>query len=160
MKGANKREVQSIYTKVNKHIKKGGESWDWSNWVWTIDYGLFWLYIYIYEQFSLFDNTNVSHWFHDFLKKYFFIQKSSFLINNLFGNVFQTLSVTGLITLPEVDLGGGAGGARATLPPPPPHPYFLQSHTFSKTCLTCLTPNHLLIDRQLLYFSNTTSITL
>ena len=30
------------------------------NWLWTIDYGLFWLYIHIHEQFSSFDtNTNV-----------------------------------------------------------------------------------------------------
>ena len=30
------------------------------NWLWTIDYGLFWLYIYIHKQFSLFDtNTYV-----------------------------------------------------------------------------------------------------
>ena len=30
------------------------------NWPWTFDYGLFWLYIYIHEQFSLFDtNANV-----------------------------------------------------------------------------------------------------
>ena len=29
------------------------------NWLWTIDYRLFWSYIYINEQFSLFDtNTN------------------------------------------------------------------------------------------------------
>ena len=92
---------------------------------------MFWLYIYICEQFSLFDtNTNVLtglmislflaapaprvwrawdlmgtsvrnglRFFLLFGKKYFFIQKSSFLISNLFGNVFQTLRVTGLITL-------------------------------------------------------------
>ena len=30
------------------------------NWLWTIDYRLFWSYIYINEQLSLFDtNTNV-----------------------------------------------------------------------------------------------------
>ena len=84
--------------------------------------------IYIPEQFSLFDtNTDVLtglvislflaapaprvrdlmgasvrnglRFFLLFGKMYFFIQKSSFFINNLFRNVFQTLRVTGLITL-------------------------------------------------------------
>ena len=31
------------------------------------------------------------------------------------------------------------------------------TYVYSNTIKTCLTPNHLLFDRQLLYFSNTTS---
>ena len=121
------------------------------------------MYIYIYEQFSLFDNTNVSHWFHDFLKKHFFIQKSSFLINNLFGNVFQTLSVTGLITLTEVDL--GCGNCFEELQTELFEVELIENnaqltYVCPNTIETCLTPNHLLVDRQLLYFSSTTSITL
>ena len=128
-KETNKGNVEGIHVKVTKHIRKGGESWSWSeltlnNWLWVVL-----LYIYIREQFSSFDtNTNVLtglmislflpapaprvrrswdlmgtsvrnglRFFLLFGKKYFFIQKSSFIVNNFFGNVFQTLRVTGLI---------------------------------------------------------------
>ena len=88
------------------------------NWLWTIDYGLLWLYIYIHVQFSLFDTSvligfmislflatlpprvqrawnlmgtsvrNGLRFFLLFAKKYCFKLKLSFLINELFRNVF------------------------------------------------------------------------
>ena len=45
---------------------------------------------------------SVRNWLRFFLlfgKEYYFIEKLSFLINNLFGNVFQTSGVKSLITL-------------------------------------------------------------
>ena len=112
-------------------IKKVAKAEVILNWLWTIDYGLFWLYIHIHKRFSLFNtNTNVLtgfmislflaapvpkvrrawnlmwtsvrngiRFFLLFGKQNYFIQKLSFLINTLFGNVSQTSRVIGLITL-------------------------------------------------------------
>ena len=60
----NTGDVESICARVTKPASKKVASAEVDlNWLWTVDYGwLFWLYIYIYihEQFSLFDtNTNV-----------------------------------------------------------------------------------------------------
>ena len=90
------------------------------NCLWTIDYELFWLYIYIHGRFKLFHinvvtgftillflvapaptverawnlmKTSVQNGLRFFLllvKKYYFKQKLSFLINNFFGNIFLT----------------------------------------------------------------------
>ena len=95
---------------------------------WT-DYGLFWLYIYIHEQFSLVylmpvPMISLFSWLQHLLqvrrawnlmgisvrpfakvlsfvweKLLFYREVTCFLINNLFGKVFQTSRVIGLITL-------------------------------------------------------------
>ena len=117
-KETNQGDVESICARATKHAsKKVVEAEVNLNWLWTIDYGLFWLYIHIRRRFSLFD-TNVLTGFMIFLflaapvprlwrawnlmgtsvrsglrffllfgKKYYVIQKLRFLINNLFGNV-------------------------------------------------------------------------
>ena len=98
------------------------------NWLWTIDYGLFWLYIYIYGRYSLYDTninvltnltislflaasastvrrarnligTSVRNGLRLFLlfgKKHCFIQKLSFLVNNLFGKKFSNFKTNSL----------------------------------------------------------------
>ena len=56
-----KGDAESICARVTKHVSKKVTKAEVNlNWLWTIDYGLFWLYIYLYihGQFSLFD-TNV-----------------------------------------------------------------------------------------------------
>ena len=60
-KETNKGDIESICARVTKSASKKVANADVDlNWLWTIDYGLFWPYIYIHEQFSLFDtNTNV-----------------------------------------------------------------------------------------------------
>ena len=60
-KETNKGDVESICARVTKPAsKKVANAEVELNWLWTIDYGLFWLFIFIHEQFSLFDtNTNV-----------------------------------------------------------------------------------------------------
>ena len=60
-KERNKRDVESICARVTKpESKKVANAEVDQNWLWTVDYRLFWLYIYIHEKFSLFDtNTNV-----------------------------------------------------------------------------------------------------
>ena len=60
-KETNKGDVESICTRVTKPASKKVANAEVDlNSLWTIDYGLFWLYIYIHEQFSLFDtSTNV-----------------------------------------------------------------------------------------------------
>ena len=60
-KEANTGDVESICARVSKPVSKKVANAEVDlNWLWTIDYGLFWLYIYIHEQFSLFDTiTNV-----------------------------------------------------------------------------------------------------
>ena len=121
---------QSICARVTKHpSKKVVKAKVNLNWLWTIDYQLFWLYSYIHKWFNLFD-TNVQtgfiislflaapaprvrkvwdlmgtsvrdglRFFLLFGKKYYFIKKLSFLINIFFGNVFLTSEVIGFITL-------------------------------------------------------------
>ena len=60
-KETNKGDVESICARVTKPASKKVANAEVDlNWLWTIDYGLFWLYIYIDKQFSLFDtNTYV-----------------------------------------------------------------------------------------------------
>ena len=60
-KETNKRGLEIICARVTKPASKKMANAEVDlNSLWTIDYGLFWLYIYIHEQFSLFDNsTNV-----------------------------------------------------------------------------------------------------
>ena len=60
-KKTNKGDVESVCARVTKSpSKKVANAEVDLNWLWTIDYGLFWPYIYIHEKFSLFDtNTNV-----------------------------------------------------------------------------------------------------
>ena len=105
------------------------------NWLWTIAYGLFWLYIYIHEQFiaylilipmfwlvswflycstcsksvrSMKPNGNISMEWAKVLsfvwEKVLFYREVKFLIDNLFGNFFQTSRVIGLTTLLYVKL--------------------------------------------------------
>ena len=61
MKETNTGDIESICARVTKPASKKVASAEVNlNWLWTVDYGLFWLDIYIHEQFSLFDtNTNV-----------------------------------------------------------------------------------------------------
>ena len=61
MKETNTGDIESICARVTKPVSKKVASAEVDlNWLWTVDYGLFWLDIYIHEQFSLFDtNTNV-----------------------------------------------------------------------------------------------------
>ena len=86
---------------------------------WTIDYGLLWLYVYIHRRFSLFfisfltgfmicsiscstcsSSTKWAKVPYFVWEKFYFIQKLKFLYyNNLFGNVFETSGVIGLIML-------------------------------------------------------------
>ena len=56
-----KGDVETICARVTKPAsKKVAKAEVDLNSLWTIDYELFWLYIYIHEQFSLFDtSTNV-----------------------------------------------------------------------------------------------------
>ena len=57
-KETNKGDVESICARVIKHASKQVAKAEVDlNWLWTTDYGLFWLYIYIHEQFSLFDTN-------------------------------------------------------------------------------------------------------
>ena len=60
-KETNKGDVESICARVAKPASKKVTNTEVDlNWLWTIDYGLFWMHIYIHEQFKLFDtNTNV-----------------------------------------------------------------------------------------------------
>ena len=60
-KETNKGDVEIICARVTKPASKKVANAEVDlNWLWTIDYGLFWLYIYIHKQFSLFDtNTYV-----------------------------------------------------------------------------------------------------
>ena len=61
-------DVESIRAKVTKHIKKGGESWSWSeltmnNWLCLS------LILYLYRRKikPIWYQYQCSHWFHDFL---------------------------------------------------------------------------------------------
>ena len=55
-KETNKGEIESICARVNKHAsEKAAKANINLNWLWTIDFGLFWLYIYIHGLFGLFD---------------------------------------------------------------------------------------------------------
>ena len=60
-KETNKGGVESICVRLTKPAsRKVANAEVGLNWLWTIDYGLFWLYIYIHRQIILFDtNTNV-----------------------------------------------------------------------------------------------------
>ena len=60
-KETNKGDVESVCARVTKHASKKVANTKFDlNWPWAIDYGLFWFYIYIHEQSSLFDtNTNI-----------------------------------------------------------------------------------------------------
>ena len=59
-KETNKEDVESIFARVTKPTSKKVVNAEVDlNWPWTINYGLFWLYIYIHQQFSLCD-TNTS----------------------------------------------------------------------------------------------------
>ena len=59
IKQAKKGDVESICARVTKYkSKKGAKVAVNLNWLWKIDYGLFWLYIYIHRWFRIFD-TNV-----------------------------------------------------------------------------------------------------
>ena len=113
-----KGDVESICARVIKRALKCVAKAEVNlNWLWTIDYGLFPLYIH--GQFSPFDTNaltgfmislflaapaprvrrawnlmraSVPDWLRFFLlfaKNYYFKQKLSFLINTLFGNVFR-----------------------------------------------------------------------
>ena len=66
-KETNTGDVESICARVTKPASRKLANAEVDvNWLWTIDYGLFWLYFYIHEQFILFYiNTNVL-WFHHF----------------------------------------------------------------------------------------------
>ena len=56
----NKRDIESMCTRVRHASKKVLKAGINLNWLWTINYGLLWLYTYILERFSLFDtSTNV-----------------------------------------------------------------------------------------------------
>ena len=61
VKETNKRDVGSICASVTKPASKNVANAEFNlKWLLTNDYGLFWLYIYIHKQFTLFDtNTNV-----------------------------------------------------------------------------------------------------
>ena len=55
-KEASKGHVKSICARVTKYASKKVTKVEVNlNWLWTMDYGLFWLYIYIHERFALFD---------------------------------------------------------------------------------------------------------
>ena len=60
-KETNKGDVEGICARVTKPASKTvANAEDDLNWLWTIDCGLLWLYIYIHEKISLFDtNTSV-----------------------------------------------------------------------------------------------------
>ena len=123
-----KWDVDNICVRVTKHTSKKVVKVEGNlDWLWTIDYGLLWLYIHTHERCSLFDANFVTifmiflflaapvprvrrAWnlmgtsvrdgprlFLLFGKNYCFIQKLNFLLNTLLGNVFQTSGVTGLI---------------------------------------------------------------
>ena len=57
----NKEDVKSICARVTKPASKKVAKAEFDlNWLWTNDYGFFWLYIHIHDQFSLFcANANV-----------------------------------------------------------------------------------------------------
>ena len=60
-KETNKGGVKSICRRLTKPASRKVANAEVDlNWLWAIDYGLFWLYIYIHKQIILFDtNTNV-----------------------------------------------------------------------------------------------------
>ena len=66
-KETNKGDVKSMCAKVTKHIKKGGESWSWSeltmnNWLWIV------LTVHLYPWIiqPIWCQYQCSRWFHDF----------------------------------------------------------------------------------------------
>ena len=60
-KETKKEYVQNICARVTRHASKEVAKAEINlNWLWKIDYGLFWLNIYIHRWYQC------SHWFHDF----------------------------------------------------------------------------------------------
>ena len=54
-KATNKEDVKSICVRIIKHARKRSRKSEISqDWLWTIAYDLFWLYIYMYKRFKVY----------------------------------------------------------------------------------------------------------